>query len=126
MNRRSFIQSLSLAGAGVALAPIAPFAAVPIRTIYKVNCLVFEVFYWKRDNFGKMFWNSRIVHVRAFKGTLKDLLNWYPNDEIFFYEELMSEFIPGRKVNIVRAGIINKEPGMNISRNTEIETLDIY
>jgi len=122
MNRRSFLQNLGLAGAGVVFAPLMPLAAPPKRTIFKVTCPVFKMWYWKRDNNGKMLWDSRTCVVRAFKGTLKDVLNWYPNHEIFFYEELTTEFIPGQKVNIVRAAIIGKEPGVTITSTSDIHT----
>ena len=122
MDRRSFLQSLGLASAGVAFAPLMPLAAPVKRIIFKVTCPVFKMWYWKRDNNGKMLWGSRTCVVRAFKGTLKDILNWYPNDEIFFYEELTTEYIPGHKVNIVRAAIINKEPGVTITSTSDIHT----
>lgn len=123
MDRRSFLQSVGLASASVAFAPLIPaVASSPKRTIYKVTCPVFKIWYWKRDNDGKMLWNSRTCIVSAYKGTLKLLLDRHPDDEIFFYEELTTEFIPGHKVNIVRAGIVAKEPGVTISRATDVHT----
>jgi hypothetical protein len=123
MDRRSFLRNIGLASTGVAFAPLIPaVAAPPKRTIFKVTCPVFKFWYWKRDNNGKMLWESRTCVVRAFKGTLKDILNRYPNDEIFFYEELTTEFIPGNKVNIVRAAIIGKEPGVTITSTSDIHT----
>ena len=123
MNRRSFLQNIGLAGAGVVFTPLIPaVASSPTRTIYKVSMPVFQVWYWKRDNDGKMLWESRISTVRSFKGTLKLLLDRHPDDEIFFYEELTREFITGHKVNIVRASIIAKEPGVTISATSDIHT----
>jgi hypothetical protein len=114
MDRRSFLQNVGLVSTGVAFAPLMPLAASK-RTIYKVSMPVFEVFYWKRDNDGKMLWNSIIRTVRSYKGTLKQLLDSHPNDEIFFYQELTTEIFPGNKNNIVRAAIMAKEPGVHIS-----------
>jgi hypothetical protein len=123
MNRRLFLQNIGLAGAGVAFAPLIPaVASSPTRTIYKVSMPVFKFWYWKRDNNGKMLWESRISTVRSFKGTLKLLLDRHPDDEIFFYEESTTEFIPGHKVNIVRASIVAKEPGVTISSTSDIHT----
>ena len=120
MDRRSFLQNVGLVSTGVAFAPLMPLAASK-RTIYKVSMPVFEVFYWKRDNVGNMIWNSIIKTVRPYKGTLKQLLDRYPNDEIFFYQELTTEIFPGNKNNIVRAAIMAKEPGVHIS-TTDIHT----
>jgi hypothetical protein len=123
MNRRSFLQNIGLASAGVAFAPLIPaVAAPPKRTIFKVTCPVFKFWYWKRDNNGKMLWESRISTVCSYKGTLKLLLDKHPDDEIFLYEELTTEFIPGQKINIVRASIIAKEPGVTISSTSDIHT----
>lgn len=123
MNRRLFLQNIGLAGAGVVFAPLIPaVASSPTRTIYKVSMPVFEVFYWKRDNVGNMIWNSRVMTVRSFKGTLKQLLDWYPNDEIFFYQELTTEIFSGNKINIVRAAIMAKEPGVHLSSTIDVHT----
>ena len=123
MNRRLFLQNLGLASAGVVLAPLlSAFATPPTRTIYKVSMPVFQFWYWKRDNNGKMLWESRISTVSSYKGTLKLLLDRHPDDEIFLYEELTTEFIPGQKINIVRASIVAKEPGVTISSTSDIHT----
>ena len=121
MDRRSFLQNIGLVSTGVAFAPLMPLAASK-RTIYKVSMPVFEVFYWKKGNVGNMIWNRRVMTVRSFKGTLKQLLDWYPNDEIFFYQELTTEIFPGNKVNIVRAAIMAKEPGVHLSSTIDIHT----
>jgi hypothetical protein len=123
MNRKLFLQNMGLASAGVVLAPLlSAFATPPTRTIYKVSMPVFQFWYWKRDNNGKMLWESRISTVSSYKGTLKLLLDKHPDDEIFLYEELITEFIPGQKINIVRASIVAKEPGVTISSTSDIHT----
>ena len=121
MDRRSFLQNIGLVSTGVAFAPLMPLAASK-RTIYKVSMPVFEVIYWKKDNVGNMIWNSRVMTVRSFKGTLKQLLDWYPNDEIFFYQESTTEIFPGNKVNIVQAAIMAKEPGVHLSSTIDVHT----
>jgi hypothetical protein len=111
MNRRGFLRNLGFAGVAIAVAPLVSFVSIPKRLIHKVEFPVFSIFYTdgEKDIFGKLIVKCKFRDVRTYNATLKQLCDRFPNDEIFFYEEVKYE-----NYDTVRACVIKKEPNMEI------------
>jgi hypothetical protein len=111
MNRRGFLRNLGFAGAAIAVAPLVSFVPIPKRLIHKVEFPVFSIFYTdgEKDVFGKLITKSKFMYVHTQRATLKELCDRFPNDEIFFYEEVKYE-----NYDTIRACVIKKEPNMEI------------
>ena len=113
MNRKSFLQSIGFASAGVILGSLVSFES-PKRIIYKVERPVFHLWYDKQYEDGVKSIVMEGKAVASYRGTLKELCNRFPNEEIFFYQEILSD---NKLINsdIVRAAVIKKRPGLKIS-----------
>lgn len=111
MNRRGFLKNLGFTGAAIVIAPLVSFAPIPKRLIHKVELPAFMLFYTdgKQHESGELVHKSMARVVQTYKGTLKELCSRYPNDEIFFYQE-----VKNGNFDYVRACVIKKEPNMQI------------
>lgn len=118
MNRRGFLRNIGFVGASIAIAPLVSFVPIPKRLIHKVEFPVFTVFYTdgEKDIFGKLIVKSMHKYVYTYNRTLKQLCDVFPNDEIFFYQEVKYE-----NYDTVRACVIKKEPNMEILTEPKYE-----
>lgn len=100
MNRRNFLRNIGLAGGAITIAPYISFVPTPKRLIHKVDCPAFSI--WYGD------FNLMVGLTQTYKGTLKELCDRYPNDEIFFFKEgkykIGNKFVYG-----TRAFVLKKE-----------------
>jgi hypothetical protein len=108
MNRRSFLKNFGIATGAITIAPYISFTPIPKRLVHKVELPTFLIFY--TDPSGL---NTIVGCTQTYKGTLKELCDTYPNDDIFFYNE--GKHVIGDKfVHYTRAFVLKKERNIKV------------
>jgi hypothetical protein len=132
MNRRNFLTNIGLASGGMAIAPYISFAPIPKRLIHKVEYPTFGMTYggsfesietyngivYGDEGSAQGLWARNascvLALVETYKGTLKELCDIHPNDDIFFYKEGKDK-IGDKFVSYTRAFVLKKERNIKVT-----------
>jgi hypothetical protein len=114
VNRRNFLRNIGLVSGAMAIVPYISFAPLAKRLIHKVELPTFFILCGDDEDIlkGKGTWIVGIVET--YKGTLKELCDRYPNEDIFFYKEGKDK-IGDKFVSYTRAFILKKERNLKVA-----------
>jgi hypothetical protein len=132
MNRRNFLRNIGLVSGAMAIVPYISFAPLAKRLIHKVEYPIFGMTYggsfesietyngivYGDEGSAQDLWARNascvLALVETYKGTLKELCDIHPNDDIFFYKEGKDK-IGDKFVSYTRAFVLKKERNIKVT-----------
>jgi hypothetical protein len=132
MNRRNFLRNIGHVSGAMAIVPYISFAPLAKRLIHKVEYPIFGMTYggsfesietyngivYGDEGSAQGLWARNascvLALVETYKGTLKELCDIHPNDDIFFYKEGKDK-IGDKFVSYTRAFVLKKERNIKVT-----------